>query len=172
VLIDQFNAEIATMFDSTRDFIQAHFYLAPRTDTPFWRANKELVLADGIREKIAMYQAGLPVNAPTTDEATYYDNFEAEFRNFWTNGSYYCIFAGMGLLPKQPLPAIAHKPASQEAAAKKLQEVKRAQRELVAQLPTNYDYLRALHGSRDPSITTPDFMTRLLSLVTRGWVMA
>ena len=42
VLVDQFNSEIETMFDDTRDFIQAHFYLSPRMDTEFWRANKEL----------------------------------------------------------------------------------------------------------------------------------
>ena len=40
-LIDSFNGEIEAMFDDTRDFIQAHFYYAPRNDTPFWRAQKE-----------------------------------------------------------------------------------------------------------------------------------
>ncbi len=146
VLINGFNHEIESMFDSTRDFIQAHFYLSPRTDTPFWRANKELELADGIREKIAMYQAGLPFNSPTTDEGNYYGNFEAEFRNFWTNGSYYCIFAGMGLLPNHALPTIAHKPASTQAAAAAFAQVKRDQRELVEKLPSTYEYLRQLHG--------------------------
>jgi len=63
-LIDRFNREVEVMFDDTRDFIQAHFYLAPRTDTPFWRANKELTLTDNILEKIAMYKAGVAVNPP------------------------------------------------------------------------------------------------------------
>lgn len=45
-----------------------------------------------------MYKAGVPVNLPLTDENSYYTNFEAEFHNFWTNGSYYCILAGMGCL--------------------------------------------------------------------------
>src|SRR5215216_653029 len=35
ILIDRFNKKIVTMFDETRDFIQAHFYLSPRVDTPF-----------------------------------------------------------------------------------------------------------------------------------------
>jgi tryptophan halogenase len=147
VLRDQFNREIETMFDSTRDFIQAHFYLSPRTDTEFWRSNKELTLADGIREKIDMYRAGLPVNAPTTDEGTYYGNFEAEFRNFWTNGSYYCIFAGMGLMPEHPLPAIAHKPSSAQAADALLAVVKQQQADVAANLPSNYEYLKRLHGA-------------------------
>jgi tryptophan halogenase len=146
VLIDRFNQEIETMFDDTRDFIQAHFYLSPRTDTPFWRANKELRLTDDLREKIAAYRAGLPINQPHTDEGNYYGNFEAEFRNFWTNGSYYCIFSGMGLLPDRPLPALRYKPESVKAAAGLFADVKRRQRELARTLPTNYDYLRELHG--------------------------
>jgi hypothetical protein len=145
-LIDRFNREIELMFDDTRDFIQAHFYFAQRTDTPFWRANKELHLTDNIKEKVAMYKAGLPVNPPVTDESTYYGNFDAEFRNFWTNGSYYCIFTGMNLLPDQPLPAIMYKPESVKQGSLLLANVKRQQQALLESLPTNYEYLRKLHG--------------------------
>jgi tryptophan halogenase len=145
VLVDRFNREIELMFDDTRDFLQAHFYCSPRTDTEFWKANKELHLSDAILEKMAMYRAGLPVNPPIADESTYYGNFEAEFRNFWTNGSYYCIFGGLGWLPEQPLPALAHKPASVEAAMPLFDNVKRQQREGVQNLPSNYDLLRQIH---------------------------
>lgn len=146
ILVDRFNWEIETMFDDTRDFIQAHFYLSPRVDTPFWAANKELELSDGIREKIAMYKAGIPVNPPSTDEGTYYGNFEAEFRNFWTNGSYYCILTGMGVMPDHALPVLTYKPESIRAAQQLFDQVKHRQRELLESLPTNYDYLRQLHG--------------------------
>ncbi|MFE7425380.1 tryptophan halogenase family protein [Streptomyces sp. NPDC057545] len=146
VLIDAFNREIEEMFDDTRDFIQAHFYFSPRTDTPFWQANKELRLAEGIQAKVAAYRSGLPVNPPITDESNYYGNFEAEFRNFWTNGSYYCVFAGMGLVPDRPLPALSYKPDSIEAAGPLFEAVKRQQREMAEKLPSNYDYLRRLHG--------------------------
>ncbi|MEV7231868.1 tryptophan halogenase family protein [Polymorphospora sp. NPDC051019] len=146
VLVDRFNREIEVMFDDTRDFLQAHFYCSPRIDTEFWKANKELHLSDAIREKMTMYKAGLAVNPPIADESTYYGNFEAEFRNFWTNGSYYCIFAGLGFLPDQPLPALAHKPESVHAAQRLFDEVKRAQREAVRTLPSNYELLRQIHG--------------------------
>jgi tryptophan 6-halogenase len=145
-LAGKFNREIQIMFDDTRDFLQAHFYCSPRVDTEFWRANKALSLSDAITEKMAMYRAGLPVNPPVADESTYYGNFEAEFRNFWTNGSYYCIFAGLGWLPDHPLPALAHKPASVLAAEPLFSEVKRQQSELVGTLPSNYDMLRQIHG--------------------------
>ena len=38
-LINTFNAEIETMFDDSRDFLQAHDLTSTRRDTPFWRAN-------------------------------------------------------------------------------------------------------------------------------------
>jgi tryptophan halogenase len=146
ILIDRFNNEIEIMFDETRDFIQSHFYFAPRMDTPFWRANKELRLAEQIQEKVAIYKAGLPVNAPITSEDSYYDNFDVEFRNFWTNGSYYCIFAGLGLLPDQSLPSLAHRPEAVAGALRLFEEVKQGQQNLVAKLPGNYEYLKQLHN--------------------------
>ncbi|WP_433234933.1 tryptophan halogenase family protein [Actinomadura nitritigenes] len=148
VLIDRFNREIETMFDNTRDFLQAHFFCSPRTDTAFWKASKELRLADAIAEKIEMYRAGMPINPPLTDEHNYYANFEEEFRNFWTNGSYYCIFAGLGFLPERPLPLLRYKPSSVARAEPLFKAVEDRQRELVETLPTNYDYLRALHGAQ------------------------
>jgi len=149
ILVDRFNAEIATMFDDTRDFIQAHFRFSPRMDTRFWRANKELHLTDNIQEKIAMYKAGLPVNPPIADESSYYGSFEAEFRNFWTNGSYYCILAGLGFLPDQPLPLLTYKTDSVRQAEELFARVKQQQRELLQSLPSNYEYLRKLHGKHE-----------------------
>jgi tryptophan halogenase len=156
-LRDAFNREIETMFDDTRDFLQAHFYFSPRTDTPFWRANKELKLSDQIQEKVAMYKAGIPVNAPIANEAGYYGNFEAEFRNFWTNGSYYCILTGLGLMPDHALPVLSYKPESLLGAESLFEQVQRSQRDLVATLPSTYEYLRLLHGSPvgQPDVAAP-----------------
>jgi tryptophan 6-halogenase len=121
--------------------------VSPRVDTPFWRANKELNLSDNIREKMETYMAGLPVNMPISDEKSYYGNFEAEFRNFWTNGSYYSIFGGLGLVPEKPMPALLHRRDAQVKAEPLFAEVKRQQRELVSTLPTTYEYLKQLHAN-------------------------
>ncbi|RFZ56264.1 Flavin-dependent tryptophan halogenase RebH [Mycobacterium marinum] len=131
VLIDRFNRKIDTLFDETRDFLQAHFYFSPRTDTEFWRANKELTLTDSIKEKVAMYKAGVPVNPPIATESSYYSNFDAEFENFWTNGSYYCIFAGLGVLPDHTLPAINYQSEAIHEADALFLDVKQKQRHLV-----------------------------------------
>jgi tryptophan halogenase len=146
ILLDRFNAEIETMFDDSRDFIQAHFSFAPRNDTAFWRACKELRLADDITEKIAMYRAGLAVNMPVTDESTYYGNFDAEFRNFWNNSNYYCIFAGLDVLPDHALPALEARPELVVQAEPVFAEIKRRQRELLETVPSTHEYLRVLHG--------------------------
>jgi tryptophan halogenase len=146
VLVNRFNHEIETMFDDTRDFLQGHFSFAPRDDTPFWRACKELELAEDFKEKVALYKSGLGVNLPVTDESARYGNFEAEFRDFWTNGSYYCIFSGLDVLPDRSLPSLAHRPDYLESAEAVFADVKRRQDELLNTLPSTYDYLRHLHG--------------------------
>ncbi|AHH99258.1 tryptophan 7-halogenase [Kutzneria viridogrisea] len=146
VLTEQFNHEIETMFDDTRDFIQGHFSFAPREDTPYWRACKELELAPAYRQKVATYRAGLPVSLPATDESGYYGNFEAEFRNFWSNANYYCMFAGMDFLPEHPLPSLAYRQEASESVDSVFAEIRREQERLLATLPSTYDYLRQLHG--------------------------
>jgi 2-polyprenyl-6-methoxyphenol hydroxylase-like FAD-dependent oxidoreductase len=147
ILRDRFNREIEEMFDDTRDFLQAHYLTTPREDTAFWKANKNgLTLSDDIKHKIETYRSGLPVNMPFADSDTYYTNFEAEFRNFWTNGSFYCIFSGMGWVPEQPVPRIRYSPESQRKAQAVFQEIKRQSAELRQQLPTNHEFLCQLHG--------------------------
>ena len=162
ILIERFNKKIVSMFDETRDFIQAHFYLSPRMDTPFWRANKDLRLADDIVEKIAMYRAGMPINQPFVDSATYYTSFDIEFDNFWTNGSYYSIFAGLGVVPDRPFPLLTYKPDSIAAADAHFDRVREDRERLVASLPTCYEFLRKLHR-RDGGAGQPIRGTRVMA---------
>ncbi|WUH99890.1 tryptophan 7-halogenase [Spirillospora sp. NBC_00431] len=147
-LLDGFNREVETMFDDTRDFIQAHYYISPRTDTPFWKANKEINLSPEISEKIEMYRAGLQVGVAPPDTQDYYHDFEEEFRNFWTNSNYYCIFAGLGLLPDRPLPVLADRQQALKDVDEVFEKVRREQRRLFTSLPSNLEYLRLLHGTK------------------------
>jgi hypothetical protein len=142
-LADRFNREIETMFDDTRDFIQAHFYFSPRTDTPFWRDNKQLTLASQIKDKTAMYRAGLAINSPASDDAArYYSNFEEEFRNFWNNSNYYCVLAGLGYLPAKPLPRLAHMPGARRGAEEVFSQIKHDQQVLLDSVPATRELLR------------------------------
>lgn len=149
VVIDRFNEEIENMFDDCRDFVQAHYFTTSRDDTPFWLANKnDLHLSDNMKQKMATYKSGLPVNMPITDEANYYSSFEAEFRNFWTNSSYYCIFAGMGWLPDTPMAKIRYQPEQIERANAMFTALKHKGTEVKAKLPTCLEYLQHLHGRK------------------------
>ncbi|GAA4548786.1 tryptophan halogenase family protein [Amycolatopsis samaneae] len=148
-LTDRFNREIETMFDDTRDFIQAHFHFAPRADTPFWKANKELTLGPAIQEKVRDYLAGLPVSMPASDDAAhYYGTFEEEFRNFWNNSNYYCVLAGLGLLPERPLPRLSHMTASRSSAGPLFEAIQQRQRYLLDTLPSHHEFLEKLHAGR------------------------
>ena len=152
-LINTFNAEIETMFDDCRDFLQAHYFTSTRRDTPFWRASaNELKLSDSMQRKIAAYKVGLPICMPFADEATYYTNFETEFRNFWTNGSYYCIFSGMGFHPDRSMSKLLYRPEACREADRIFARVKRETRELLKALPTNYEYLKILHNLQEPAV--------------------
>jgi hypothetical protein len=145
VLADRFNREIETMFEDTRDFIQAHYYFSPRNDTEFWRANKELVLGAEFEEKIKTYLAGLLVNMPHADSDSYYQNFDVEFGNFWTNSNYYCVLAGLGTVPERPMPALELRTDSLHTAESRFADIARQQEELLRKLPTNHEFLLKLH---------------------------
>ena len=145
-LINGFNREIAAMFDDSRDFIQAHYLSTPRQDTPFWKANKhDLVLSDNVKQKLESYDAGLPINMPFVDEDTYYGQFEAEFSNYWTNGSYYCILAGLGREPKQTLPLLAYHSNKHAKAEQLFAKIRSRAAEAKLKTPTNYEFLLRLH---------------------------
>lgn len=153
VLIDRFNDEVAGMFDDSLAFLQAHYLTTPRTDTAFWRANKhELRVSDSLQRKLETYRAGLTVNMPFVDEDAYYTNFETEFRNFWTNSSYYCILAGMGWYPVTPLPKLRYRPEALAKSRQMFDVLKQRGAALKVTLPTNYEFLSTLHGRQQVGV--------------------
>jgi hypothetical protein len=146
-LLASFNSEIETMFDDSRDFLQAHYLTSSRDDTEFWRANRNnLTLTDAIKHKLDLYRAGLAVHMPPSDEETYYTNFETEFRNFWTNSNYYCIFAGMGLMPDSPLPKLRYRRDMIGNADSRFAALRDQSATLLNKLPSTHTYLTALHS--------------------------
>lgn len=149
ILIDRFNEEIEGMFDDCRDFIQTHYFTTTRNDTEFWRANKhDLQLSDSLKYKLETYKAGLIVCPPlTTNESSYYSNFETEFRNFWTNSNYYCMFAGMNWLPDKSLPKLDYRLDAIDKSRDMFASLKKRTAELKTKLPPTYEYLKMLHGS-------------------------
>lgn len=156
VLIGEFNREVEFMFDDCRDFVQAHYFTTTRDDSPFWRANKhDLVLDDNLKEKIALYKSGLPVNPPISTEEDYYGSFDIEFHNFWTNGSYYCIFSGMGFYPDRPYARLLYRPESVAKARDVFARIRTQQEDLLERLPTTYAYLQRFHAAEESASRSP-----------------
>ena len=150
VLMDRFNHEINSMFDESRDFLQAHYCLSPRHDTPFWRANRnELRLADDLQAKLAAYKSGLAINQPLSSEQNYYTNFDNEFKNFWTNSSFYCVLEGLGQVPERAYPRIRYAAESRAQAERVFADIKQTSRDLMQTLPTNHEFLKKLHSGAE-----------------------
>jgi tryptophan 6-halogenase len=87
----------------------------------------------------------LEIGMPYVDEDTYYGQFEVEFKNYWTNGSYYCILAGLGREPKRTLPLLDHCSDRHAKAEQLFSMIRNRAAEAKRKTPTNYELLYRLH---------------------------
>jgi len=146
-LRNKFNEEVNYSYDDCHAFIQMHYVTTKRDDTAFWRANQyDLKILDGYEDKLKAYKSGVLINDLQTDTETYYNNLELEYRNFWTEGSYYSILTGMGIFPEKVNPKLLNRPESIEKAQKIMDDLRKTAEELVGSLPSNYEYLKKFHG--------------------------
>jgi tryptophan halogenase len=148
-LRDKFNERVSYMVDDVRDFIVLHFCTSPRTDTPYWRANQhELKLPDTLKEVLQLQKAGIPIRRSYHGNDMLYASFEAGFDRFWTNSNFQSIFAGVDYLPKQVMPLLQHRPDIMLQAEHAFERIQRKTEQMMAQLPTQYEYLTALYAGR------------------------
>ena len=148
-LVKAFNENIEKMFDDSRDFVQTHYFTTSRTDTAFWKANKnDLKLSDSLKSKLDIYKSGLVVCPPiTTNEEDNYRDFDIEFSNFWTNSNYYCMFTGFKSYPNSVYPKILYD-NKYDKAREYMQELKKREDNLLESLPSTYEYLKHLHSRK------------------------
>jgi len=145
-LRNKFNERVSYMVDDVRDFIVLHFCTSPRTDTPYWRANQnDLKLPDTLKEALELQKAGIPIRKSYHSNNSLYDSFEAGFDRFWTNSNFQSIFAGVNYLPKQPMPLLRHRPDILLEAERAFDDIQKKTDQLMAQLPSQYDYLASLY---------------------------
>ena len=89
---DEFNDRINHRFDSIRDYIQMHYLLNTRTDTPYWVASRENTnMSDAVRHVIDVWDND--------------GDIVEEYRKgdlAYSPTSWWCILAGMGRFPKKP----------------------------------------------------------------------
>ncbi|MFN6935591.1 MAG: tryptophan halogenase family protein [Tsuneonella sp.] len=91
MLRDDFNRRTAERYEGIRDYIVAHYRMSQRTDTEYWRANREnQALSDGLKSMMTAWftQADIAkANAEAHEEPPY------------SAMSWQALFAGYGTLP-------------------------------------------------------------------------
>lgn len=134
-LIKSYNRSIATCIDGVRDFLTLHYYASTRTDTPFWKATKEITLSPELAERLALWQHRLPDAMNINPN---YHGFEAY--------SYSVMLLGLGYVPEKPQPAImGADPSRAEAAFTKMQDRTST---LANRLPSQIAYLSHVTEAR------------------------
>ncbi len=93
---DAFNAAVAARLEGIRDYIVAHYRLARRSDTPYWRdATGHDRLSDSLKAVMTCWFTGgdLPAEIARQDIARYYAPL-----------SWGCLLAGYGVFPDPKTP--------------------------------------------------------------------
>lgn len=112
---ERFNGEINAMFDGVRNYVVAHFALNGRTDSDYWRANREgLTLPETTRRLIAVWDSEADFDRALKEEAG---------QHVYLRPSWYCLLAGMGRFPQRrgiPKPGLAFPAARARAECQRL----------------------------------------------------
>jgi tryptophan halogenase len=131
-LARDYNNRINRAIDGVKEFLVLHYKSARREDTPYWKAAKLRPMPDGLAERLDIAENRL------LDEATvypYYHGFESY--------SWNAMNLGLGRRPPAS-PALKHLDA--DAAWAALAQLQKEADELVAMLPSCYEYLASING--------------------------
>ena len=127
-LLDTYNSKVAHAVDGVKEFLVLHYRAAGREDNRYWKETKVRALPDGLAEKLELAEAML------LDESTIYPQYHGFEVYSWTT-----MLLGLGTRPRTPRPALSHlDPANARA---EFAAVRREAEQLVAALPSTYEYL-------------------------------
>jgi len=131
-LIAAYNRRVANVVDGVKEFLVLHYRAAKRDDTPYWKEAKIRAIPDGLAQRLDIARSHL------LDEQTiypYYHGFESY--------SWVAMTLGLGAEPAAPRPALAHiDPCRARAEFARLRS---EAEELLAALPTAYEYLVSIN---------------------------
>jgi tryptophan halogenase len=134
-LVLGYNRAIAECIDGVREFLTIHYVVSDRSDTPFWKATKQVTAPDSLAERLQIWKSRLPA-ARTIYQP--YHGFEAY--------SWAVMLLGVGSQPPSSLPVLDHADAAKAQAM--FRSIRKRAEELMKSLPSQYEYLTQL---RDPS---------------------
>lgn len=125
----EYNSDMATVYDQVRDFIQLHYLLSRRDDTPFWLAARRTAASDQLKHRLALY-----------DDAGALDSLRSDA---FGESSYYHMLAGNGRFPRRASPLAL---ATDAADLKWILQTMEAQNDnALRALPLHEELLNRLH---------------------------
>jgi tryptophan halogenase len=131
-LIAAYNRRVANVVDGVKEFLVLHYRAAKRDDTPYWKEAKIRAIPDGLAQRLDIARSHL------LDDQTmypYYHGFESY--------SWVAMTLGLGAEPAAPRPALSHVDPARARA--EFATLRAEGRELVAALPTAYEYLASIN---------------------------
>ncbi len=134
---DRFNLEMQRVFEEDRDLAQLHYLTTSRQDAALWRwSHHALTPSATLSARLEGYGPSLLVDTPTslTQACS-------------SSSGYYSVLAAKGWLPAGPLPALRYRSEARHQAQRAFDQLRQDSDQLYALLPTNYEWLRQLHGA-------------------------
>ncbi|WP_041521694.1 tryptophan halogenase family protein [Gilvimarinus agarilyticus] len=92
VLSSEYNRRMQADFEEIRDFVLLHYCTSQRRDSPFWRDCASKALPESLAQRIALFKAQGVLRAGVDD--------------LFRATSWYSIFEGMGIRPRQYHPRV------------------------------------------------------------------
>jgi tryptophan 7-halogenase len=127
-VVAHFNRDALHEYRTIRDFVIAHYALADRDDTPFWRDVGAAGMPDTLAERIEAFRAT--------------GNILFEPGDLFGPTNWYCVMTGQGVWPRSWHPVADGLPSAELAA--RLATLKGRVAEQLAELPPHIEFLRRL----------------------------
>ena len=138
VLAERYNQRTAQLFDEIIDYIVLHYRLSNRSDTPYWRAQREEIeVPDTLAENLRIWKHTLPVRG------------DLRSTNFFDPGTYTAALFGKGFYAGGELHPERDLAAGEWAALTRT--IDQAHRRALAALPGHRALLTAIHEGRAAS---------------------
>lgn len=132
LLRTDYNTRMAHMVDGVKEFLVLHYKSAQRDDTPYWKEAKIRTMPDGLAARLELASSHL------LDDQTVYPYFHGFETYSWNT-----MNLGLGVVPERARPALRHMDPA--AAQMEFAQVRAEGRQLVAALPSCYEYLASIN---------------------------
>lgn len=128
IVCERFNEEMRLLYDSTRDFLIAHYCLTERDDTEFWKANKARQLPETLLNKLEWFRR---------------TSIVPEYGwELFKQSSWFAVLMGQGLIPEDYHP-IADKISVDELKLR-MSRIRTLIQDQVNLMPKHADYIAHL----------------------------